>query len=225
MTNNVGVTPEPGDRATPTSVSILDFEPAYSIARRAMTGGSRPASTQLPSAAASGRPARISTRSSTGTPLSRWLIWVWKSAMATRYPADMPQTAPTSPRPPAVAAETRRRTQDDAPVAASVRRSRAASLRIMWNDEKSTLGRSMRSTFDAINGFGAAQAAADNSGDYPGTSVARGLATVTAAPAALIGLNERGRIAPGLRADLLRVRLVDGFPAVIGIWAGGRRIL
>jgi alpha-D-ribose 1-methylphosphonate 5-triphosphate diphosphatase len=55
--------------------------------------------------------------------------------------------------------------------------------------------------------------------------LARGLATVTAAPAALIGLNERGRIAPGLRADLLRVRLVDGFPAVIGIWAGGRRIL
>ena len=51
MTNNVGVTPEPGDRATPTSVSILDFEPAYSIARRAMTGGSRPASTQLPIAA------------------------------------------------------------------------------------------------------------------------------------------------------------------------------
>jgi alpha-D-ribose 1-methylphosphonate 5-triphosphate diphosphatase len=55
--------------------------------------------------------------------------------------------------------------------------------------------------------------------------LARGLATVTAAPAALLGLNERGRVAPGLRADLLRVRLVDGFPAVIGIWAGGRRIL
>jgi uncharacterized protein (DUF1501 family) len=54
---------------------------------------------------------------------------------------------------------------------------RAQSLRIMWNREKSTLGRSMRSTFDAINAFGPAQAAAGNQGDYPGTGVGQSLAT------------------------------------------------
>jgi len=54
---------------------------------------------------------------------------------------------------------------------------RAQSLRIMWDGEKSTLGRSMRTTFDAISAFGAAQAAEDNHGDYPGTGIGRSLAT------------------------------------------------
>jgi uncharacterized protein (DUF1501 family) len=54
---------------------------------------------------------------------------------------------------------------------------RAHSLHIMWDGERSTLGRSMRTTFDAINAFGPAQAAADNSDTYPGTSLGRSLAT------------------------------------------------
>jgi len=54
---------------------------------------------------------------------------------------------------------------------------RAQSLRIMWNGEKSTLGRSMRTTFDAISAFGPAQAAADNHSTYPGTGVGQSLAT------------------------------------------------
>jgi uncharacterized protein (DUF1501 family) len=54
---------------------------------------------------------------------------------------------------------------------------RAASLRVMWNHERSTLGRSMRTTFDAIAAFGPARAAADDSGAYPGTGVGRSLAT------------------------------------------------
>jgi uncharacterized protein (DUF1501 family) len=54
---------------------------------------------------------------------------------------------------------------------------RALSLRIMWNGEKSTLGRSMRTTFDAINAFGPAQAAVDNHSTYPGTGVGQSLAT------------------------------------------------
>jgi len=54
---------------------------------------------------------------------------------------------------------------------------RRASLQIMWNAEKSTLGRSMRDTFAAIDAFGPAQAAADNHGSYPGTDVGQGLAT------------------------------------------------
>ena len=60
----------------------------------------------------------------------------------------------------------------------------------------------------------------ERSGDLPAA-----LATVTAGPAALLGLADRGRIAPGLRADLLLVRLVSGVPVIRAIWAGGRRYL
>ncbi len=61
---------------------------------------------------------------------------------------------------------------------------------------------------------------AEVSGDLPGA-----VGTVTAVPAAIAGLRDRGRIEPGLRADLLRVRLVDGMPVIRGIWVGGRRYL
>ncbi|MBK8082885.1 MAG: alpha-D-ribose 1-methylphosphonate 5-triphosphate diphosphatase [Devosia sp.] len=61
---------------------------------------------------------------------------------------------------------------------------------------------------------------AEVSGDLP-----RAIAAVSAVPAAIAGLDDRGRIAPGLRADLLRVRLVDGLPVIQGIWVGGRRYL
>ena len=49
------------------------------------------------------------------------------------------------------------------------------------------------------------------------------VAKVTANPARAIGFADRGRIAPGLRADLLRVRLVDGQPVIRGLWVNGRR--
>lgn len=61
---------------------------------------------------------------------------------------------------------------------------------------------------------------ADKTGDLPSAA-----ATVTSAPAALVGMTDRGRIAPGLRADLLRVRVVDGLPVVTSIWAAGRRFM
>lgn len=51
------------------------------------------------------------------------------------------------------------------------------------------------------------------------------IAKVTANPATAIGMTDRGRIAPGLRADLLRVGLVDGQPVIRGIWVAGRRFL
>jgi alpha-D-ribose 1-methylphosphonate 5-triphosphate diphosphatase len=47
---------------------------------------------------------------------------------------------------------------------------------------------------------------------------------VTAGPAALVGLADRGRIAPGLRADLVRVRVHDGLPVVRAVWRAGERI-
>jgi len=45
---------------------------------------------------------------------------------------------------------------------------RRKSLQTMWHREKSTLGRSMRTTFEAISTFGPAQAAADNRANYLG---------------------------------------------------------
>ena len=53
--------------------------------------------------------------------------------------------------------------------------------------------------------------------------MARGIATVTAAPAQAAGLSDRGRIAPGLRADLVRLRPVAGSAVVRGVWSAGRR--
>ncbi len=52
----------------------------------------------------------------------------------------------------------------------------------------------------------------------------RAVASVTRAPAESVGLTDRGRIAPGLRADLVRVRLHGGCPAPHGVWSEGRRI-
>lgn len=54
--------------------------------------------------------------------------------------------------------------------------------------------------------------------------MARGIATVTAAPAAAAGLADRGRIAPGLRADLIRLRRIGGAPVVREAWVAGNRV-
>lgn len=54
--------------------------------------------------------------------------------------------------------------------------------------------------------------------------VARGLSTVTAAPAQAVGLTDRGRIAPGLRADLIRAHRVERTAALRGVWVRGRRV-
>ena len=54
--------------------------------------------------------------------------------------------------------------------------------------------------------------------------MAAGIARVTAAPARAAGLADRGRIAPGLHADLLRFRLEDGLPIPRGVWVGGARV-
>ncbi|HUF56809.1 MAG TPA: alpha-D-ribose 1-methylphosphonate 5-triphosphate diphosphatase [Thermohalobaculum sp.] len=54
--------------------------------------------------------------------------------------------------------------------------------------------------------------------------MAAGFAAVTARPAEAGGLADRGRLAPGLRADLVRVRL-DGIASrVVEHWRSGRRI-
>ena len=54
--------------------------------------------------------------------------------------------------------------------------------------------------------------------------MARGIATVTAAPARAAGLHDRGQIAVGLRADLLRFGILGGVPVSRGLWVQGRRV-
>jgi alpha-D-ribose 1-methylphosphonate 5-triphosphate diphosphatase len=57
-----------------------------------------------------------------------------------------------------------------------------------------------------------------------GIDLARAIAMVTATPAMTVGLDDRGRIAPGLRADLIRVRRLDQVPVVRAVWRQGERV-
>jgi alpha-D-ribose 1-methylphosphonate 5-triphosphate diphosphatase len=54
--------------------------------------------------------------------------------------------------------------------------------------------------------------------------VARGIRTVTAAPAAAVGLPDRGRLDIGARGDLIRVARIAGAAALRGTWVQGRRV-
>lgn len=57
-----------------------------------------------------------------------------------------------------------------------------------------------------------------------GFSIPDAIATVSRNPALMVGLLDRGEIAPELRADFLRVRMVDDIPVVLGVWKAGQRI-
>ncbi len=48
--------------------------------------------------------------------------------------------------------------------------------------------------------------------------------TVTKTPAEAVGLHDRGEIAPGKRADLIRVRVANDIPAVRSVWLRGTRV-
>jgi len=54
--------------------------------------------------------------------------------------------------------------------------------------------------------------------------MARGLATVTSNPARAVGLHDRGALAPGMRADVIRFARRGGVPALRAVWARGRRV-
>jgi alpha-D-ribose 1-methylphosphonate 5-triphosphate diphosphatase len=60
--------------------------------------------------------------------------------------------------------------------------------------------------------------------DEPGFPLAEAMATVTAAPARRVGLDDRGEIAPGQRADLVRFRDATELPVVRGVWRRGERV-
>jgi alpha-D-ribose 1-methylphosphonate 5-triphosphate diphosphatase len=50
------------------------------------------------------------------------------------------------------------------------------------------------------------------------------IATVTATPAERASLDGRGRIEPGYRADLVRVRQIADLPVIRGVWRGGQQV-
>ncbi len=50
------------------------------------------------------------------------------------------------------------------------------------------------------------------------------VALVTTRPACAVGLVDRGRLAVGLRADLVQVRVVDGVPMVRAVYSNGARV-
>lgn len=55
-------------------------------------------------------------------------------------------------------------------------------------------------------------------------SLPQAIRLVTATPARTVGLDDRGRIAEGLRADLVRVHYRGGVPVVRGVYRQGRRV-
>lgn len=57
-----------------------------------------------------------------------------------------------------------------------------------------------------------------------GWTLPRAVALTTANPARAIGLDDRGRIVDGLRADLVRVRATDVGPHIVAVWREGRRV-
>jgi alpha-D-ribose 1-methylphosphonate 5-triphosphate diphosphatase len=57
-----------------------------------------------------------------------------------------------------------------------------------------------------------------------GVTLPQALAMVSATPARRVGLHDRGRIAAGLRADLVRVHREQGVPVARAIWREGRRV-
>jgi alpha-D-ribose 1-methylphosphonate 5-triphosphate diphosphatase len=57
-----------------------------------------------------------------------------------------------------------------------------------------------------------------------GMSLPRAIATVSATPARRVGLEDRGALAVGRRADLVRVRVVGDVVVVRGVWIGGERV-
>ena len=58
-----------------------------------------------------------------------------------------------------------------------------------------------------------------------GVNLSAAIRTVTANPAAAVGLDDRGSIVPGKRADLIRVHLDGEFPVMRAAWRQGERVM
>lgn len=55
-------------------------------------------------------------------------------------------------------------------------------------------------------------------------NMAKGLAKATSAPAKAAGLTDRGELAIGQRADILRFKVVNTLPMTNGLWVSGNRV-
>lgn len=60
--------------------------------------------------------------------------------------------------------------------------------------------------------------------EVEGMTLPRAIATVTRNPARAVGFEDRGEIAPGLRADLVQVKRTQRAPVVRSVWRCGERI-
>jgi len=58
----------------------------------------------------------------------------------------------------------------------------------------------------------------------PAIDLASAIRTVTKTPAEAVGLDDRGEIAAGKRADLIRVHIAHDVPVVRSVWREGRRV-
>lgn len=56
-----------------------------------------------------------------------------------------------------------------------------------------------------------------------GWSMPRAMATVSRNPARALGFEDRGQLKPGMRADVVRMRAMDGLPIVRHVWVAGQR--
>ena len=74
--------------------------------------------------------------------------------------------------------------------------------------------------------FSLLQAVFELADTVPGMDLPRALRRVSTAPAAALGLDDRGRLVSGLRADLVRVRRPEpaSVPIVRAVWRAGRRV-
>jgi alpha-D-ribose 1-methylphosphonate 5-triphosphate diphosphatase len=56
-------------------------------------------------------------------------------------------------------------------------------------------------------------------------SLPHAVATISRNPARAVGLDDRGAIMPGLRADLVQVQVLDALPIVRSVWRSGTRVI
>ncbi|GAB2186635.1 alpha-D-ribose 1-methylphosphonate 5-triphosphate diphosphatase [Roseibium sp. LAB1] len=68
------------------------------------------------------------------------------------------------------------------------------------------------------------QAAFQLAAEVEAIALPQAVAMVTATPAKAIGLDDRGILEPGLRADLIQVKMVGDIPIVRGVWREGKRV-
>jgi len=58
----------------------------------------------------------------------------------------------------------------------------------------------------------------------PAIDLAAAIRTVTKTPAEAVGLDDRGEVAVGKRADLIRVHIARDIPVVRSVWREGTRV-